>query len=953
MSKLRVWMEPLLSRFAKNDESGIRRVAEAYYKYLPEFDIEFVGPSDSCDVKAIHAGMAGPECDVSHLHGLYWTADYPAQSWEWKANRNVIQTLYHAKRVTVPSAWVAETLQRDMRFTPHVVGHGIDWQAWQHNDDYQKYVLWNKNRSADVCSPEPVSRLAERFPDINFVATFASNGAPSNIQTTGVIPHPQMKRLVQQAGIYLATTKETFGIGTLEAMASGVPVLGFRWGGTAELVQHGVNGYLADPLDYDDLAEGLAYCMQYRDTLGQNGALLAQRYGWREVAAQLADIYRLAAVTEPPTVSVIVPVYNKSEAALLRAVKSALAQTYDKLTRIIVIDDGSTNGVDYEKALRELHDGSVTYQKKHNGGVAEARNFGIGLTDTKYICCLDADDAIEPAFIETCVKALEKDRTLGIAYTALKWVKPDGSEGISAWPGEYDYNEQLKRKNQVPCCCVYKREMWSRLGGYKGRYCPRGAGTEDAEFWTRAGAYGYRAERVTAEPLFVYSWQNPESTTRQEGYYEVDWLAWHPWVNDGMHPLASVATPPRFAHPVREYDQPEISVIIPVGPGHETHVRSALDSLEAQTFRNWEAIVVYDGAKADNFTATAYPYTHIIALDENHGAGYARNRGAEKARAKLLLFLDADDILLPGALRAMLDTWDVTQNAVYTDHLGAAIIDDISALTEGERGNVTFWDNKTGEILFKRRALDFDCDRAALQPDTKAPYIWCNITTLHPRKWWKELGGFDEKMPSWEDWDYWLRMAWAGHCFTRVTEPLMTYRYYTGERRQWACPDTKEGLHNAQQLFAYITEKREGSDIMCGSCGKRAAQNLRTMPAPSAVSATASYAVNGAIDQNDENYILIEYMSGNIGQVPVVGADTRQKYGYRSHGERFLVHRFDIERQPDLFIPVILRKPAEHEAEPEVKAETPAPHYIDMGAITFTENPAPKRTRASRQAAAI
>src|SRR5690606_15173129 len=105
------------------------------------------------------------------------------------------------------------------------------------------------------------------------------------------------------------------------------------------------------------------------------------------------------------------------------------------------------------------------------------------------------------------------------------------------------------------------------------------------------------------------------------------------------------------------------------------------------------------------------------------------------------------------------------------------------------------------------RALDFDCDRAALQPDTKAPYIWCNITTLHPRKWWKELGGFDERMPSWEDWDYWLRMAWAGHCFTRITEPLMTYRYYTGERRQWACPDTKEGLQNAQELFAYITEK--------------------------------------------------------------------------------------------------------------------------------------------------
>ena len=169
---MKVLMIPQPGDFHK-DESGIRRVVEAYFKYLPEFGIELLPhKAKRYDIKAVHAGATSEDCTVAHLHGMYFTADYPATSWEYKANANIVEALRHAKEVTVPSAWVTETFQRDMRFTPHVIPHGIEWQEWQHNEKSEGYVLWNKNRQFDVCSTDDLGNLALAFPDVQFLSTF-------------------------------------------------------------------------------------------------------------------------------------------------------------------------------------------------------------------------------------------------------------------------------------------------------------------------------------------------------------------------------------------------------------------------------------------------------------------------------------------------------------------------------------------------------------------------------------------------------------------------------------------------------------------------------------------------------------------------------------------------------------------------------------------------------------
>lgn len=301
---IRVRMVPHLEEF-RSEESGIKRVIEAYFRHLPNFDVELVGRDtkrSEFDLLAVHAGAYDGPLEgiplVAHNHGLYFTADHETAAWEWRTNKYVINSIRHANEVTVPSSWVAETFQRDMRFTPHIIPHGIDWEAWQGIRQNRGHVLWNKNRDRDVCDPASVKELAERFPDQIFLSTFKSWNL-DNILLLGEmpIPFPQMKEQILTAGVYLSSTKETFGVGTLEAMASGVPILGFAYGGNLDLVQHGVNGYLAEPGNFDDLAEGLNYCLEHRNTLGENGREMARKWTWERACEMVAHVYELAIIS--------------------------------------------------------------------------------------------------------------------------------------------------------------------------------------------------------------------------------------------------------------------------------------------------------------------------------------------------------------------------------------------------------------------------------------------------------------------------------------------------------------------------------------------------------------------------------------------------------------------------------------------------------------------------------
>jgi len=273
--------------------TGVERVIIEQRRYLTDY-LDFTDSPLDADVLAAHVvPFADTLPDILHCHGLYPSGEFPLPAWMWRSNRNIIDTLRKVKRVTVPSRWIAEIFMRDMGFSPEIVPHGLTLSEWQEpSADRTMTVVFNKNRVDAVCTPEPVQQLAALCPDIKFLSTF---GSPAkNLDIIGLQPYDKMKEILYKNGIYFAPTKETFGIGLLEGLASGMPVLAWNWGNAPELVAHKKTGYLAKPGDYEDTVKGLRYCIDNFDKLSQAARREALKHDWREIIPSYMEIYESA-----------------------------------------------------------------------------------------------------------------------------------------------------------------------------------------------------------------------------------------------------------------------------------------------------------------------------------------------------------------------------------------------------------------------------------------------------------------------------------------------------------------------------------------------------------------------------------------------------------------------------------------------------------------------------------
>lgn len=107
-----------------------------------------------------------------------------------------------------------------------------------------------------------------------------------------------------------------------------------------------------------------------------------------------------------PLISIILPIYN-IEKYLNKCMKTIMNQTYHNI-EIIMVDDGSTDGCfelceKYKKEDKRI----VVYHKK-NGGLSDARNYGISRANGEYIACIDPDDFVDEDYIEYLYWLIDK-----------------------------------------------------------------------------------------------------------------------------------------------------------------------------------------------------------------------------------------------------------------------------------------------------------------------------------------------------------------------------------------------------------------------------------------------------------------------------------------------------------------------------------------------------------------
>lgn len=868
-------------------DGGIRRVAEAMIRHFPAFGIEHTRTlrEREADVLITHGAMPTviPGVPILNVnHGLMWSR----QPWEanfQEVNEQVVEAMRRAQAHTVPSEWVGRAVRRGGFFYPEVVYHGVDASQFVPPEAHGNYVLWNKARADYVSNPQDMQVLAHQMQDVQFHSTIGR--ATRNVTVLGVKPYDAMKQIVAGAGVYLCTVRETFGIGTLEAMAMGVPVAGWNWGGQSEIIQQGQTGYLAPPGDYKALQECVRLCFSERQRLSANCVEdVRTRWGWEPRIEQYAEIvkrlHRDYNETERPKVSVIVTTYRLDK-YLRDCLNSVAEQRYTDF-ECLVVDDAQQEST--RRIVEEYgkSDQRFSYRPTpHNLGLAGARNYGLEVSRGRYIRHLDADDYLDAAALGLEADALDADPAVHIVYGHLEVINEDGSRIVgprgqvtrSGWPDEeFSWVKQMAHLNQLPSCVMMRREVQERSGGYRERMWRN----EDAEFWCRVTSLGFRARKIT-QSVTYYHRMREDSKGAQEWASigkEPDWTAWFPWrlgateygeatrvlqKTAGIHPKPYLVpfgaqgkrqdAPFWFVH---DFAYPVVSVVVTCGPGHEKYLLDALDSVQAQTYPDWECVVVNDTGQDWASDLMGAPWAKVVNLHGNHGVAYARNHGLQYIRGRYVIYLDADDYWMPWTLEMMM--------AQAEGNPGAIIYSD-------------FIEQKSRDEFGTYRYADFD--PRMLLNGCAMP----GSSTLIPREALERLvsayGGWDERIVGMEDWDFQFAMCTLGVCPVHVAEPLFVYRRYSTTKRESDYAKIDEIVTYMKQKWAAFMKGER--PLMCGCATKK----ITTKPA-STMSASGNFDLTENVNSGEivTQMVQVEYV-GPIAETFTIRSRMDRNVSYR------------------------------------------------------------------------
>lgn len=213
--------------------------------------------------------------------------------------------------------------------------------------------------------------------------------------------------------------------------------------------------------------------------------------------------------------------------------------------------------------------------------------------------------------------------------------------------------------------------------------------------------------------------------------------------------------------------KPRISIITPAY-NSGFFIEETYKSILAQTYTNWEWIVLDDGS-TDNTSEIVKNIAEKEArvsyyFQENGRQGKARNHAIGKAKGEFLAFLDADDLWVANKLEKQLETFQVENcDLVYTS--GSIFKNTISEIQKEVEIEVGLQNNN--ELIIKQLF----------------GYSLPILSVLVKTEWVKKVGGFDENLQvqNAEDYQLWLKLNDAGVKMFGLNEKLFYYRQHPNQ----------------------------------------------------------------------------------------------------------------------------------------------------------------------------
>lgn len=211
---------------------------------------------------------------------------------------------------------------------------------------------------------------------------------------------------------------------------------------------------------------------------------------------------------------------------------------------------------------------------------------------------------------------------------------------------------------------------------------------------------------------------------------------------------------------------PKVTVLMPVYNA-ERHLRDAIDSILAQSFTDFELLIINDGStdgSVEIIESFSDPRIRLVHNDRNLGLVLTLNKGIDLARGNYVARMDSDDISLPNRLEQQVALLDA-DSSLSVVAVKVALIDELGR--EIGSWSSDKYGTETHEIC---RHLPLVCCIAH-------PSIMARKNVLSSYRYdpaWKNI----------EDYNLWLRLCADGHLIGKIDKPLLKLRIHEGQITQ-------------------------------------------------------------------------------------------------------------------------------------------------------------------------
>ncbi len=223
----------------------------------------------------------------------------------------------------------------------------------------------------------------------------------------------------------------------------------------------------------------------------------------------------------------------------------------------------------------------------------------------------------------------------------------------------------------------------------------------------------------------------------------------------------------------------KVSIITP-SYNQGRFIEETILSVKNQDYPNIEHIII-DGGSTDGTIEILKRYDHLIWVSEpDNGQTNAINKGFRMATGDILTYLNSDDLLLPGAVRAVVDAFNIYPEVDFV------------------YGNYTIIDSK-GNHLLSRKTINYD----------RNVLIYGRALIAQPASFFRrdvieKIGLLDESYDFCMDLEFWIRAALNGIRFQRLDFPLAAQRLHNDAKTMnmgWKLNDEHRRILNQYGLL--------------------------------------------------------------------------------------------------------------------------------------------------------